>query len=257
MILIRTLSGGRPRRAALASLAGALVVCGFLAVGAGAAVPQNAGAAYSAPGALPTITTSNSTATCPVCGVYREDLLLTAGPGTWAGAPTSFAYQWQRCTTDGSKCVDISGATGTTYTLTSADVTHTVAVIATASNSDGSSKAESLPTPIVSSATGPVSVSGNWPSVSGTARIGWQLSIHPGPWTGSPSSYAYQWQRCDKTGNNCLNILGATGTDYDVKVADLGHRLGAIVTATGAGGSGSEVAINPGLVSKPTVKKKK
>jgi hypothetical protein len=257
MILRRTLSGGRPRGAAFASVLGALILCGLLAVGASATAPQNGGIAYAAPGALPTISNANSTATCPVCGVYIQGQVLTAGPGTWSGNPTSFTYQWQQCATDGTKCSAITGATGTTYTLGSGDVTHTVTVVVTAINSDGSSKSVALPTPIVSSAGGPLSQSGNWPTVSGTARVGWQLSIHPGPWSGSPSSYVYQWQRCDKTGNACLNIAGATSANYDVKVADIGHRLGAIVTAIGAGGSGSEVTINPGLVSKPTVRKKK
>ncbi len=258
MILRRRLRGGRRASAALVPVLGALVVCGVLAGAAFArpsAVPQNGGAAYSAPGALPPITNVNSTATCPVCGVYKVGQTLTAGPGTWAGNPTTFTYQWQRCASDGTRCANIAGATDTTYVLTDADLTHTVTVVATGANSDGKSAAVALPTPIVSSAAGPISQSGNWPVVTGTARVGWQLTIFPGPWTPAATSYVFQWQRCDKYGNNCLNIPGATGQTYDARVIDIGHRLGAIVTAQAASGSGSEIAINPGLVSKPKLKK--
>jgi hypothetical protein len=260
MILRTRLGDGRPKAAALVALLGVFVVCGLLAGAASArttAAPQNGGAAYSAPGALPPITTVNSTATCPVCGVYASGMTLTAGSGTWAGGPTGFAYQWQRCGTDGTKCANISGATGTTYVLTDADVTHTVTVSVTGVNSDGSSTAVSLATPIVSSAGGPISNSGNWPFLSGTARVGNLLSAHPGPWTQSPTSYVFQWQRCDKYGQNCLNIGGATGQDYAPKIADIGHRIATIVTAIGATGSGSEITINPGLVQQPKIAKKK
>src|SRR5215470_9278005 len=111
MILGRRLGDGRPKAAALVALLGAFVVCGLLAGAASArtvSAPQNAGAAYSPPGSLPPITSPNSTATCPVCGVYASGMTLTAGPGTWAGGPTGFAYQWQRCQTDGTKCANIS-----------------------------------------------------------------------------------------------------------------------------------------------------
>lgn len=37
-------------------------------------------------------------------------------------------FQWERCDADGASCVDISGATSSTYTLVSDDVDHTIRV---------------------------------------------------------------------------------------------------------------------------------
>ncbi|HEY2073716.1 MAG TPA: hypothetical protein VGG88_09085 [Gaiellaceae bacterium] len=49
---------------------------------------------------------------------------LTVSNGTWTPAPTSFTRQWQRCASDGTACVNISGATGQTYGVRSEDVGH-------------------------------------------------------------------------------------------------------------------------------------
>jgi hypothetical protein len=66
---------------------------------------------------------------------------LSASAGTWSGtAPISYAYQWRRCVPG---CSNIAGATGSSYTLTGADVGAHVLVVVTASNSAGSASASS------------------------------------------------------------------------------------------------------------------
>jgi hypothetical protein len=65
-----------------------------------------------------------------------------ATTGKWRNSPTSYAYQWERC----SPCSSITGATASTYTVASADEGHKLRVAVTASNSSGSATAYSSET---------------------------------------------------------------------------------------------------------------
>jgi len=58
--------------------------------------------------------------------------------------------------------------------------------------------------------------------VSGTAQPGQTLSASPGSWSNSPSSFAYQWLRCDTSGIYCFDIGAATGQSYGVSTLDSG-----------------------------------
>jgi hypothetical protein len=57
--------------------------------------------------------------------------LLTSTMGVWRGEPTTYAYQWKR---DGT--ADIG--TGSAYTVTTADLGHTITCVVTATNGAGS-----------------------------------------------------------------------------------------------------------------------
>ena len=208
-----------------------IAVAGVFATVASAAVPQNT--------AAPTIT-----------GTAKEGSTLTASTGTWTNSPTSFAYQWQRCATDGTACGDINGATDKTYTPTSGDVSHTVQVVVTATNADGKASAPSDPSAIVDSKNGPSNTVK--PTVTGTAVVGEQLRVSNGSWSPTPTSFSRQWQRCNADGNSCLNISGATGATYGVRSADVGHRLRALVTARASGGTATAVSSTSGVVTGQT-----
>lgn len=73
------------------------------------------------------------------------------------------------------------------------------------------------------------------PSVSGTAKAGQTLTVSNGTWSGSPTDYSYQWQRCSSS-TSCTSISGATDKTYVARSADVGHTLRAVVTATNADG---------------------
>src|SRR6266508_932346 len=75
------------------------------------------------------------------------------------------------------------------------------------------------------------------PTVSGTPKVGQQLSADPGSWSGNPTSFAYQWQRCDADVATCSNVVGATAKTYGIQAGDLGYRLRVTVTARNAKGS--------------------
>src|SRR5215218_5989425 len=75
------------------------------------------------------------------------------------------------------------------------------------------------------------------PAITGTAKDGQTLTSTTGTWTGSPTSYARQWLRCDTAGANCTNISGATSTTYVLTATDVGTTIRVRVTATNGSGS--------------------
>jgi hypothetical protein len=176
-----------------------------------------------------------NTAPPTISGQAREGSTLTTTDGTWSNSPTSFTYQWQRCASDGRACGDITAGTSKTYSPTTGDVGHALRVVVTAVNADGRSSATSSPTDPVNSQNGPTSTVK--PALSGSATIGDTLRVSNGSWSPQPSSFSRQWQRCEADGTACLNIAGATGQSYGVRVADVGHRLRALVTARTSSGS--------------------
>ena len=89
------------------------------------------------------------------------------------------------------------------------------------------------------------------PTITGTARDGSAVSATNGSWTGSPTSYAYHWLRCDSSGGACAAIAGATSKDYTVTTADVDHRLRVDVTASNASGSGT-ASSDPSSVVQPS-----
>jgi hypothetical protein len=87
------------------------------------------------------------------------------------------------------------------------------------------------------------------PTISGTPQAGQTLTADHGQWTGNPTSYSYQWQRCDKTGGGCAGISGADQRLYDVHGADVGHTIRVRVTAKNADGSGSDTSVPTAVVT--------
>jgi Carboxypeptidase regulatory-like domain len=145
---------------------------------------------------------------------------LSCSKGTWENSPESFAYAWRR---DGSV---ISGQAGTTYTVQSADLGHSITCVVTATNAAGSTPATSNAVHIPAK---PVNTTP--PSLSGTPAVGEELSCSNGTWEYSPEFYARAWYR------GTIPIGGATGTTYTVQAADQGYNITCEVTATNTDGS--------------------
>ena len=87
------------------------------------------------------------------------------------------------------------------------------------------------------------------PSIGGAAKDGSVLTASRGSWSGSPTTYAYAWERCDAAGGGCAAIPGATSRQYTATTADVGHRLRVIVTATNSSGSGTATSRPTGIVA--------
>jgi len=179
-----------------------------------------------------------------VTGQTVQGQTVSASTGSWGNYPSSYAYQWQHCASAG--CVDIAGATSSSYALQASDVGDTADVVVTASGSGGSSSATSAQTTTI--AADPASsapTNSSLPTISGTPTQGKTLTASPGTWNYSPTSYAYQWRRCS-TSSGCANISGATSSSYVLQSSDVGDTIDVVVTASNAGGSAS-------VVSAPTV----
>jgi hypothetical protein len=216
------------------ALVASIAAAGLLAASARAAAPLNT--------SPPTIT-----------GTLMQGRTLTASNGTWSGNPTTFFYRWQRCAADGTGCTNIDNAALKTYRLTATDVDNTMRVVVTASNADGQTAANSKVSDVVSANTDPKNTVK--PSVSGLARPGEELTASNGTWTGGVRTFAYQWQRCDTAGANCIDVDGATGKTYGVRGIDVDHTLRVAVKATNLAGSttvNSDVSAVVKAASTPT-----
>lgn len=223
---------------------------------------ENAGGSKSATSEATGVVTTGppvNTGLPVISGTVEEGQTLSASAGSWAGTePYSYTYQWERCNSSGESCSNISGAAGSTYSVSVGDVGRTLRVVVTAKNSIGSTEATSQQSTVV---VGPP-VNTSAPAISGTERDGQALSASDGTWTGTlPLTYAYQWQSCNSSGEACSNISGATSSTYTLGHDDVGKTVRVLVTATNSVGSASVsseasgvvVALAPSSIVEPTI----
>jgi hypothetical protein len=215
-----------------------------------ASVASSVVAAVSPPPPPPPAAPTN-TVLPAVAGTTTEGQALTASTGAWTGSPTSFAYQWQDCDVLGESCVDVVGATASSYTLGAGDVGHTVRVVVTATNAGGLSSADTLASAVVAGVVPPAPTNVGMPAVSGKTMEGQVLSTTSGAWTGSPTGFAYQWRHCNSFGHSCTNVEGATAPSYRLAASDVSHTMRVMVIATNAGGSGSMSSPATAAVAEP------
>src|ERR1700730_1770421 len=88
------------------------------------------------------------------------------------------------------------------------------------------------------------------PVVTSIPQQGGLLGASTGLWTGIPSTYTYQWSRCDKSGLNCSPIQGATGQSYaPLAAADALATVTVTVTASNAFGSSAAQSAASGVIA--------
>lgn len=161
--------------------------------------------------------------------------VLYAEPGEWDGVPAPvFSYQWFR---DSGTAEEIEDATSSTYTVIEADVGATLFVRVTATNEIGTDSEDTAPTDAVISPAAPVNSVA--PTITGDAKVGSELEVVAGTWTGFPEpELTYQWFRDD--GDEPVEIEGAADDTYTVTEDDIGFQLFVTETATNSEGSASE-----------------
>ncbi|HEY4620584.1 MAG TPA: hypothetical protein VIG93_02705, partial [Gaiellaceae bacterium] len=147
----------------------------------------------------------------------------------------------------GANCADLPAATGQTYVLTDPDVGSTIRVVVSAQNALGTATATSAPTAVVSALGAPTNTS--LPTISGTAQVGQTLTAGTGSWTGNPTSFSFQWQRCTAGGTSCVDISGATAGTYVLGSGDLGSTVRVAVTARNSVGEATAVSAPTAVVT--------
>lgn len=182
-----------------------------------------------------------------IAGVAQTGQLLTASPGSWSNSPSSYEYSWQRCNAHEGECAPV-GTDSPTYTLGAGDLNSTLRVSVVAVNGGGPSKpATSAQTPVVTEPEPPANES--VPTIKGTAQSGQILTASPGSWSGAPTAYSYQWERCNEQGEGCESIEPATLSTYSVVSADVGHKLRvSVIAINGAGPSLNAASSAPSAV---------
>jgi hypothetical protein len=83
------------------------------------------------------------------------------------------------------------------------------------------------------------------PTISGKPSVGQTLVEHHGKWSGSPTSYRYQWEVCTSAGAGCSAIHGATSQSYRLPASDVGHTIRVRETASNAHGAGKPAVSAP------------
>ena len=161
-----------------------------------------------------------NTAVPSVAGTPRVGSTLSAATGTWTPGDVTLTYQWFRGNTS------IPGATSSTYKLQAADVGATVKVRVTGARANVASVAAfSSPTGLVA----PGRLTAGKPAITGTAKVGKQLTAKPGTWQPPGIAFSYQWLR------NGATIAGAKASTYTLTTGDRGKRISVRVTGKKAG----------------------
>ncbi|OUE31982.1 hypothetical protein BFL35_02270 [Clavibacter michiganensis] len=153
-----------------------------------------------------------------ITGTVAVGGVLTAATGSWSPAP-AFSYQWSAGTTA------ISGATGSTYTLGTADLGKTITVTITAK---ATGYITTTRTSAATAAVGKPAITSAQPVIVGDAKVGQTLRVVPNAWTPRPA-FTFVWYAND------VKISGATAQDYTATAADVGKRITATAIGTATG----------------------
>lgn len=162
----------------------------------------------------PTIVNSAKPA---ITGAAQVTGTVKATGGSWSPAGNSYAYQWL------INGAPVSGATSSSFKLTSTMVGKALNVQVTASRSGYPSVRVASDSVAVSPGTLRTTAA---PTVSGTPQVGSRLTTTTGSWSRDDLAYGYQWF------SGSTPISGATGSSYVPGAADVAQPLSVVVTAS-------------------------
>jgi hypothetical protein len=179
-----------------------------------------------------------ATAQPVVAGPPVEGKMVQVTTGTWSPVPAKLSYRWERCNANGRSCAAIPKATGSSYTMTGADLGHALLAVVQAVNGSTIQNAFSTATPAVVPASVKAPVQTLPPTVLGNPIVGQQLAASPGIWKGvGPVSFSYRWYRCDESGGHCALAQSSTSSAYAAVAKDAGKTIALTVRVTDSVGS--------------------
>ena len=187
------------------------------------------------------VANSPATGAPAISGTAQVGQTLTADTSGIADADglsnVTYSYQW--VVNDGTDDTDISGATGSSYTLVAADEGRTVRVLVSFTDDAGNHET------LTGAATAAVAAASNspatgTPSITGAAQVGQTLTAETSGIADADGldnvSYGYQWIRND--GSSDSEIQNATGSSYTLAAADEGRTIRVRMSFTDDAGHG-------------------
>ncbi|MEU4386050.1 hypothetical protein [Promicromonospora sp. NPDC023805] len=182
-----------------------------------------------------------TTTEAAITGTAKVGSTLTAVPGTWSPAPTSYRYVWK------VDDVAVPDATSSTFTVPASAAGKTVTVTVTGLKQYYESSATSAPT----AAVAPGTFVAPLPAVTGTAKVGMTLTVNRGTWSPVPSAVQYVWKA------DGVTIATQATSAFVVPASASGKRLTVTVVGSGTGyttksvTSGQTATIAPGTFTAP------
>lgn len=186
-----------------------------------------------------------ATGSLAVTGTARVGTTLSAPALTWSFTPDTLAHQWQYLS--GTKWRSISGATSNTYTPTANYLGKKLRVIVTAITAGYPNVVKT------SAATGAVATglapAGGTPMFMAAPAANVTVTVDPGTWTPTPTSFSYVWKQGPTASGPWTTIPGVTTAAYLVPGSLYGKHLQVTVTAKRTGHA-STVSVISGAVVK-------
>jgi hypothetical protein len=203
-----------------------------------------------------------NTARPVLAGSKTVSSTLTSSTGSWDNAPTGYTYQYRRCDSSAygaaGGCVAITepdGSDDNQYTLTNDDAGKYIRVTVTAANAGGATSQVSNATAVI---VLPKPVNTALPIITGTKRTGSALTSSTGSWDNSPTSYTYQYLRCDNNASGaaggCVAITEPDGSDdagYTLTNDDQSKYIRVTVTATNTAGAAGRTSTATSVILMP------
>jgi len=156
--------------------------------------------------------------TIPTEGQYID---LADARGTWGSNPLTVLRNGHKI--EGVEADFVNNASGTFFRLLYVDA--------------------AIGWRVLASGTKPLNLTA--PTITGSPYVGATLTAGNGTWTGSPTSFSYQWQSSADDGDTWTNISGATAQTYALTSGEDATLVRVRVVATNANGPSVAIASLP------------